>query len=347
MSDHEAQRQAWLEEQHVIASQVIVVEDNVDAAIPLNDRFSLLPSTPIDSDSNAVRNYYVGGVDVSFPPHEQDPAVAVYVVLDRRTLTAVYRDHEYFYVPVPYLSSFLAFRELDPLQRLVAKQQREAPEWTPSVILVDGNGRWHPRGAGIACCLGVRTGLPTIGVAKTLLCQGGLTIDRVRRGLDDAVRAAVEAVAGVEPGPIDSLLMDRRGIRDSPDHVNHGSSRSDPPAPIDRRACLVQLAPYCHGLAVPLACRPSHDDHYQVLAQALIGHGGRWRQDRPKTGTIQPIYISVGHRVSLVEATQLCAELSLTRIPEPVRQADWFGREVLRRAVAQRSGKAVPTVVLP
>lgn len=41
----------------------------------------------------------------------------------------------------------------------------------PQLCLVDGFGTLHPRGCGSASQLGVQTGLPTIGVAKTLLRQ--------------------------------------------------------------------------------------------------------------------------------------------------------------------------------
>jgi len=39
---------------------------------------------------------------------------------------------------------------------------------TPDLLMVDGNGLLHPRECGIACHIGVVTGLPTLGVAKNL-----------------------------------------------------------------------------------------------------------------------------------------------------------------------------------
>lgn len=47
-------------------------------------------------------------------------------------------------------------------------------------MFVDGNGRLHPRGAGLACHLGVMTGLRTVGLGKTFLHVDGLTKTGVR-----------------------------------------------------------------------------------------------------------------------------------------------------------------------
>lgn len=110
---------------------------------------------------------YIGGLDISFIVGDDINAAACYVIIDR-DLQIVYQDVTMVQMTAPYIPGFLAFREANFLIDLVKRQRREAPCITPEIIFVDGNGLLHPRQVGVACHIGVITGLPTVGVAKNL-----------------------------------------------------------------------------------------------------------------------------------------------------------------------------------
>jgi deoxyinosine 3'endonuclease (endonuclease V) len=311
----EERLETWRNEQYLIASQVVVLDDPPET--DSNHRFKSVPLTLTD----ATTPTYYGGVDVSFPAKESDPAVATYVILLHQKV--VYRDHIYFDLDVPYIPSYLAFREMNPLKYLIKKQTSQQPSLTPAAILVDGNGILHSRGAGIACFLGVQTGIPTIGVGKSLYCDAGLSKELVENGIDaslEALRTELEHDAewkhALQNHEERLLLVDKQCI-DANVYVACNTN-------IDRGACMQEMSKNCNGIAMKL-----RGDHGRILAAALLGHGGGLGDC--SVGTKKPIYISVGHNISLEEAVQICASLSLARIPEPVRQADLFGRKLLRR----------------
>jgi len=105
----------------------------------------------------------VAGVDVGFEDRGRVTRAAV-VVLDLATLAPVAESVARRPTAFPYVPGLLSFREapavLDALDRL---------RLAPDVLLCDGQGIAHPRRFGIACHLGVITGLPTVGVAKSRL----------------------------------------------------------------------------------------------------------------------------------------------------------------------------------
>jgi len=83
----------------------------------------------------------------------------------------------------------------------------EALETPPDLLVCDAHGYAHPRRFGLACHLGVLTGIPTIGVAKSRLVgeHGKLPPER------GAWRALVDPAAGGEV--IGAVLRTRRGVR--------------------------------------------------------------------------------------------------------------------------------------
>ncbi|HEX5505097.1 MAG TPA: endonuclease V [Thermomicrobiales bacterium] len=64
----------------------------------------------------------------------------------------------------PYIPGLLSWREVPALLAALAHVTVR-----PDLLFADGQGVAHPRGLGLACHLGLATGLPTLGCAKSIL----------------------------------------------------------------------------------------------------------------------------------------------------------------------------------
>ena len=106
---------------------------------------------------------WVAGIDVGFEEGGRRTRAAV-VVLAFPSLDPV--EHAIARRPTsfPYVPGLLSFREVPAVLEALGSLSRE-----PELLLCDGQGQAHPRRFGLACHLGVLTGTPAIGVAKTRL----------------------------------------------------------------------------------------------------------------------------------------------------------------------------------
>lgn len=176
----------------------------------------------------------VAGVDVAYQKNS-NRLIAAVVVLNADNLgvveTAIAEDVERF----PYIPGLFSFRELPPLIKAFAKLQ-----YTPDIVVCDGQGLAHPRRFGLACHLGVIFDVPTIGCGKTRLLGEHQELDTTR------------------------------------------------------------------GAIAPLV------DHDEVIGNVL----------RTQTA-INPVYVSIGHRITLSTACDCVLKLAPNyRLPETTRQAD-------------------------
>ena len=148
-------------------------------------------------DLGVVRT--VAGVDVGFEQAGRVARAAV-AVLRLPGLEPVAEALARAPTRFPYVPGLLSFREVPVVLEALAGL-REPPD----VILVDGQGYAHPRRFGIACHLGVWTGLPAIGVAKTRLIGEHGTVPEGRGEwcplLDggEIIGAVLRTRAGVTP----------------------------------------------------------------------------------------------------------------------------------------------------
>ncbi len=106
----------------------------------------------------------IAGVDVSIGRTGGTGRAAV-VVLRYPSLKIVEESIHEGQVTMPYIPGLLSFRELPLILPALEKLKL-----TPDLFIVDGQGIAHPRRLGIAAHLGLFTGKPTIGCAKSRLC---------------------------------------------------------------------------------------------------------------------------------------------------------------------------------
>ena len=167
--------------------------------------------TRLEGTGTADDRPLVAGVDQAFVG---DRAVSAVVVL--RDGEVVERVHAVAETAIPYIPGLLSFREGGAVLAAFAALERE-----PDLALVDGSGRIHFREAGLATHVGVVLDLPTVGVAKNLLC--GTPRESLDRELPAGTRVPVEADADVETAKAGTVIghaLQTRQFESGNRHVN-------------------------------------------------------------------------------------------------------------------------------
>ncbi len=122
----------------------------------------LADQVSLDDDPRLADIHLVAGIDNAYlKTAAQTTSFAAVVVLrwpDLQEVETVTASGE---VTFPYVPGLLSFRELP-----VVVQALEQLTHTPDLIFCDGHGLAHPRRFGLACHVGLLTGVPTVGCAK-------------------------------------------------------------------------------------------------------------------------------------------------------------------------------------
>ena len=245
---------------HELASESVPVRSGrvpanrfvtIRTAVPLLDRLRReqrhLASLVTEEDAGGAPER-IAGVDVSY---DADRMYAAAVCVDAITLAVVEVAMATSDVSFPYIPTYLARREFPGIEAAVRRLSRK-----PDVLMVDGHGRLHPARFGVACDVGVRLDIPTIGVAKHPL-----------------------------------------------------AGRAMKPSGGDKAAIPIALGGDTRGYAwVP-------------------------------PGAARPIFISVGHRISLATALDLVRRTTQSRYPAPLALADRESKEMKRNEKREKGGK--------
>jgi len=176
----------------------------------------------------------IAGADVAFAGGGT-VAVAGFVLMTWPRLETVDVSVAAKPVEFPYIPGLLSFREIpvliDALWRLSAR---------PDVIFCDGQGRAHPRRFGLACHLGVVTGTPTIGCAKSVLVGRFEEPPRERGSCSDMIH---------EDEVVGRAVRTRRGVR--PVYVSAGHM-------MDLETAVEMVLGACGGYRIPEPTRRAH-----------------------------------------------------------------------------------------
>ena len=128
-------------------------------------------------NASAENQFLVGGLDLSLIG-ENGEMVCGYVIYSfkgpKTQPKLVYCDSMRYETTIPYKAGYLGFREAEPMVKTVQTQLKKIPNLKPHVLLVDGNGIFHPMGFGSACHIGVHLNIPTIGIGKKMHFFGSL-----------------------------------------------------------------------------------------------------------------------------------------------------------------------------
>ncbi|RQH03114.1 endonuclease V [Natrarchaeobius oligotrophus] len=236
------------------------MQREIAAAATFEDDFSFDPdslSNPLEASTSGAEPPVVAGVDQSFLV-DAEPERALSAVVAMRAGEVVERVHAVTPLEIPYVPGLLAFREGGPILAALAELSVE-----PDLLLFDGSGRIHFRQAGIATHVGVVRDVPSIGVAKSLLCG---------RPLEDTENLPV-------------------------------------------------------GTRVPIEANGRVD----APAGTLLGYAVQTRQYDSPDRSINPLYVSPGHRVGPETAADAALSLAAAyKLPEPVRLADAYADEAKR-----------------
>lgn len=186
----------------------------------------------------------VAGVDVACP-RSAPVAVAGAVVMHLPDMKVIERRSAVTPLGFPYVPGYLSFREGEAVTACLRHVESDV-----DAILFDGQGICHPRRFGLASHLGLLTGRPSVGCAKSLLT--GTHAEPAR-----AAGSRRRITAGKEV--LGAALRTRDGVR--PVYVSIGHL-------IDLPAAVRVVLACCRGYRLP---EPQREAHRWVTELSRVG----------------------------------------------------------------------------
>lgn len=256
--------------------------------------------------------------------HREDQiACASLIVLSYPNLEVVYESYKKVLMKLPYIPGFLAFRETPVYMELLTELEKKAPQYKPDILMVDGNGILHPRGFGVASHIGVLANIPSIGIAKSLHCFDGLSNEEMKTTLNDLLEEHSK-VSQAKGNKSQINSSNELSLPSSEDAISNGRNCEEPPCSLEYNSCIKNVLDLPNAVKSKLKSSVGIEvkgrSNGKVLGCALL----------PLPNVQKPIFVSIGHQISLETAVILTVVSSFYRVPEPVRQADLRSRKLIR-----------------
>ena len=136
--------------------------NNITSYLEVKNLQNELSRRVITKDDYIDNVELVCGVDVSY---RKKTAYCSAVIINKEKFEIVETANSKSEIKNPYIPGLFILRESAPILQTLKLLKNSF-----QLLLVDGHGILHPRRCGLACYIGLSTNLPTIGVAKSLLC---------------------------------------------------------------------------------------------------------------------------------------------------------------------------------
>ena len=68
---------------------------------------------------------YIGGVDISFDKDNNQIGIVCLSILEWPSLKTIHDEYQQIQTNVPYISGYLAFREIEHIERMIDKLRKE------------------------------------------------------------------------------------------------------------------------------------------------------------------------------------------------------------------------------
>ena len=153
----------------------------------------------------------VAGVDQSFI--DDNKIISAVVVCNYKTLKILEKQYAVVEARFPYISGYLSYRESPAVVEAFGRLKTK-----PDILMVDAHGICHPRRIGMASHVGLLLDIPTIGIAKSLMCgevrDGKIYVDGEVRGIEIKTKEFANPIY-VSPGHRISLKTAVEIVKDS------------------------------------------------------------------------------------------------------------------------------------